>query len=218
MQSSLPIATDPADDGLANRRARILSAAARCFVRGGFHRTTMVDVAREAGMSPGNLYRYFPSKSAIVAGLAERDRDGMRQELAAMLETGDFVSALGDLGRRHFRDITKEKAVLCLEIWAEATRDADICALNADYEAETLQRLTALFTAARSEGKVDSRLDPHAAASILALVVDGFYVRLATCQDFNRQREIAHVFAIVNALLRGEIAPTAMIEEQGSTS
>ena len=30
--------------------------------------TTIQDVAREAGMSPGNLYRYFASKDAIVAG------------------------------------------------------------------------------------------------------------------------------------------------------
>ena len=40
----------------------------------GFHRTTMQDVAREAGMSAGNLYRYFASKEALVSGMIERDR------------------------------------------------------------------------------------------------------------------------------------------------
>ena len=50
----------------------------------GFHRTTMQDVAAEAGMSPGNLYRYFPSKDALVAGLCERDRVGLAQEFAAV--------------------------------------------------------------------------------------------------------------------------------------
>jgi TetR/AcrR family transcriptional regulator, repressor for uid operon len=45
-----------------DRRTRILDAAETCFVRSGFHRTTMQDVAAEAGMSAGNLYRYFPSK------------------------------------------------------------------------------------------------------------------------------------------------------------
>ena len=34
----------------------------------------MQHVADEAGMSPGNLYRYFPSKEAIVEGLCEVDR------------------------------------------------------------------------------------------------------------------------------------------------
>ena len=42
----------------------------RAFVRYGFHAATMQNVADEAGMSAGNLYRYFPSKEAIVEGLA----------------------------------------------------------------------------------------------------------------------------------------------------
>ncbi len=41
----------------SDRHTRILDAAERCFARAGIHRTTMQDVASEAGMSPGNLYR-----------------------------------------------------------------------------------------------------------------------------------------------------------------
>ena len=51
------------------RRAHIVAAAERAFVRYGFHAATMTQVADEAGMSAGNLYRYFPSKEAIVEGL-----------------------------------------------------------------------------------------------------------------------------------------------------
>jgi AcrR family transcriptional regulator len=58
----------------SDRRAEILSAAQRCFVRAGFHGASMQDICAEAGMSPGNLYRYFPSKEALIAGIAERDR------------------------------------------------------------------------------------------------------------------------------------------------
>ena len=53
--TSTPAGEAPADfghDGGAGRRARILDAAERCFVRAGFHRTTMQDVAAEAAMSP----------------------------------------------------------------------------------------------------------------------------------------------------------------------
>src|SRR5271154_894437 len=68
---SSPSARRPAD---AERRERIIEAAERAFVRNGFHATTMQGVADEAGMSAGNLYRYFPSKEAIVEGLCMADQ------------------------------------------------------------------------------------------------------------------------------------------------
>ena len=57
-------------DVQAARREQILDAAEACFVRNGFHRTTMSDLAREAAMSPGNFYRYFASKEYIVLEMA----------------------------------------------------------------------------------------------------------------------------------------------------
>src|ERR671927_571915 len=89
------------DESVADRRAQILDAAERSFCRSGFHRTTMQDVAAEAGMSPGNLYRYFPSKDALVAGLCERDRVGLANELTDIRERADFLAAFKELGRRH---------------------------------------------------------------------------------------------------------------------
>ena len=66
----------------ADRRDEILSAAQRCFVRSGFHQTSMQEICTEAGMSAGNLYRYFPSKETIIAGIAERDRAAVHQAFA----------------------------------------------------------------------------------------------------------------------------------------
>jgi AcrR family transcriptional regulator len=31
----------------------------------GYQKTAVADIARELGMSPANVYRFFPSKSAI---------------------------------------------------------------------------------------------------------------------------------------------------------
>ena len=46
--------------------ARILEAARGSFLAHGFARTTMDDLARELGMSKKTLYRFFPSKEALV--------------------------------------------------------------------------------------------------------------------------------------------------------
>jgi AcrR family transcriptional regulator len=46
-------------------RARIVETAERLFRLYGYQKTTVADIARELGMSPANVYRFFPSKGAI---------------------------------------------------------------------------------------------------------------------------------------------------------
>jgi AcrR family transcriptional regulator len=55
---------------VARKREGILMAAARAFARGGYHATTMQDIAREAGYTPPSLYAYFTGKEQIFGELA----------------------------------------------------------------------------------------------------------------------------------------------------
>lgn len=50
----------------------ILTATARVLVDVGYDRASTNKVAEVAGVSVGSLYRYFPSKEALVAALCER--------------------------------------------------------------------------------------------------------------------------------------------------
>lgn len=50
----------------------ILEKAIDRFVRYGFGKTTMVEIAKDCGMSAGNLYRYFESKFDIGVGVAQQ--------------------------------------------------------------------------------------------------------------------------------------------------
>jgi AcrR family transcriptional regulator len=54
----------------ARKREGILEASGRAFARGGYHATTMQDIAREAGYTPPSLYAYFDSKEQIFLELA----------------------------------------------------------------------------------------------------------------------------------------------------
>src|SRR5437764_12216758 len=53
-------------------RARILEAAEKQFRRVGYHRTSVADIAAELGMSPANIYRFFPSRDAINESICGR--------------------------------------------------------------------------------------------------------------------------------------------------
>jgi len=60
--------------------ARIMAKADELFRRYGYGKTTVADIAEELGMSPANIYKFFPSKSAIVESTADRN-------VAHMMET-----------------------------------------------------------------------------------------------------------------------------------
>jgi AcrR family transcriptional regulator len=53
-------------------RARILEAAEELFRCVGYHRTSVADIAAGLGMSPANIYRFFPSRDAIDEAICGR--------------------------------------------------------------------------------------------------------------------------------------------------
>ncbi len=202
----VPVVRSAEDEAHFERRARILDAAERCFVRSGFHRTTMQDIAAEARMSPGNLYRYFPSKDSLVAGLTERDRAEMTQDFAGMVDAGDFLATLAALGRKHLAEAPREKAVLCLEIWAEATRNPAVAETTRDFDYDVIARLTGLFEDAKQRGAIAPGVDPKALAVVVSTFANGLFVRRALMPDFDPSREIAYVMAVIEAACDGRLS------------
>src|SRR5437016_13900250 len=53
-------------------RARILEVAEAHCHRIGYHRTSVADIAANLGMSPANIYRFFPSRDAINESICGR--------------------------------------------------------------------------------------------------------------------------------------------------
>lgn len=53
-------------------RERIMETAETLFRRLGYGKTTVADIASELRMSPANIYRFFPSKTAIVQAICQR--------------------------------------------------------------------------------------------------------------------------------------------------
>jgi AcrR family transcriptional regulator len=207
MPNEPPLQRDrPDSDAFTERHARILDAAERCFVRAGFHRTTMQDVAAEAGMSPGNLYRYFPSKDAIAAGLAERDRARLAQDFFVLAKADDFRAKFIQLVRKHFEEEPRERAVLCVEIWAEATRNPTFAAMTAAFDADVVARLTAVFERAKTHGDVDASVDPRSAALALSIFANGLFVRRAVAPSFDAEREVGFLLSVTRAILDGSVA------------
>ena len=109
------------------RVAEILTSVRRAFAEKGFDGASMQDLARAAGMSVGNFYRYFPSKSAIVAAMIESDLQGIESDFAEMLTAPDPFELLKQTVRQRLPHHQASKDVeLWSEITAVAQRNSDI--------------------------------------------------------------------------------------------
>ena len=68
-----------------DRHERIVEAAASCFGRWGYIRTRMEDIAKEAAIARPALYRYFPSKEALLLEVILRHIENRGRQLHATL-------------------------------------------------------------------------------------------------------------------------------------
>jgi TetR/AcrR family transcriptional regulator, repressor for uid operon len=190
-----------------NRRGHILAAAERAFVRHGFHAATMHHVAAEAEMSPGNLYRYFRSKEAIVAGLCARDLAALADDFAALTRADDTLAAIERMLRKQLVAESRERFQLIVEIWAEATRNPHIAAICATFDAHVQGGLTAVIDSAKRNGLASPGIDTAFAVRAMSTIGIGLFKRRAHETDFDGENELALALGLISAVLSGAARP-----------
>jgi TetR/AcrR family transcriptional repressor of uid operon len=197
----------PGSDAEADRHARIFEAAERAFVREGFQGASMQAIAAEAKMSAGNLYRYFPSKEAIVSGLVARDQATIAQEFRSMAQAEDIFAVLGRMLRRHLVDAPIERHRLIITIWAEMARNPAIREHCGGVDNEVRQHLVSLVERARRSGIAAADIDPDFVVRLMATVVSGLFKRRATEPGFDGEAELALALGAFRAAFEGVLKP-----------
>ena len=185
-----------------DRRAEILAAAQRCFVRNGFHGASMQDICAEAGMSPGNLYRYFPSKEALIAGIAERDRAEVGQQFASADLSQGLFAVLEGLAHHHFAVRPKEQVLLCTEVMAESRRNPEIARISRGFDGDVRKWLGDLLHAAVARGDIPDDIDLDGVVTMLMVIADGVWWRRALDPDFDPKAMLPIFMDITRHMLR----------------
>lgn len=82
------------------RRARILNAGEKLFLRNGFSGASMRDIAKAAGVSLGNLYNHFAGKEEIFDALIElRSPATEIESLIEFIKSGEFPGNLFEVAK-----------------------------------------------------------------------------------------------------------------------
>lgn len=168
------------------RRQQILDAARRCFIRNGFHATSMQDVFRESGLSAGAVYRYFGGKRELIAAIADVNL-GLVGEVFEELDATRLPSTGELLARfaRRFEERNQENDIAKLvgQVWSEAIRSPEIAELFLAKLHTVLDPLTRAVRLYQDAGRLPAQVDPEVIASTIAAFIQGFMLQLAVRDD-----------------------------------
>lgn len=163
---------------LTARRQQILDAARVCFLRNGFHQTSMQDVIKEANLSVGAVYRYFPSKNDLITALAEQVID----QITAMfgeLVSSDPPPSLAMAMQRATDFVTDQTGPdgtmrMALQIWSEAMYDPTLAAFVSQVYARIRMILDRFAEQAIDTGALPAGTDPQTIAVVLFSLMPGY--------------------------------------------
>jgi AcrR family transcriptional regulator len=178
------------EEHLERRRAQILNAARTCFVRKGFHETSMQDIFTESGMSAGAVYRYFKSKTEIIQALASDAIGGLAVYVMEVLGE-DPVPPLDDAVGRLATKVTSmtdedgfgSTMRLAPQAWALALYNEEF----GDYVRERMTGFRELWVTyverLRDAGMVPADTDCRAAGKALFGMLPGFVIQFLLVGD-----------------------------------
>ena len=146
IRKSIACATDKAASDSRTRRLsrRIEEVAEQLFRSMGYQKTAVADIARELGMSPANIYRFYPSKSAINEAIAQRTLGAMLVEVESVARgPGSAAARL----RRLFSALFERK----IEVFFAERRLHDMVSAAMDEHWDVIERHLAGVQAALAQ-------------------------------------------------------------------
>lgn len=164
------------------RRAQIMEAARACFMRKGFAQSTIQDICKGAGLSPGAIYRYFKSKNDIVFAMGDENREMLLAMVEEMKGRHTALEILDFIGERFFGLLAEPGADqtvrMYLELWAETLRNPEMHEQARHSVRAWRDALAALIEKGQAEGLFHPEQDANTSAMILIAMFEGLQLQL----------------------------------------
>lgn len=140
-------------------------------------------------MSPGGLYRYFPSKEAIIEAIAQDERCGAAELIETMRGTGPLLDRMMSCAMGYFAYMRDPGACeLMAEISAESLRNSEIGKRFAKIDDSVRDVMREVFNEAIEKGEMSPIADLDATIGVLQAAVDGIALRQIHDADLSPDR------------------------------
>jgi AcrR family transcriptional regulator len=104
------------DAHLEARRQSILAAATKLFIQKGIAAATMAEIAEEAGISPGAIYRYFENKDELARGCMNHSAEAIK---LAWENPQAAEMSFNELARETFAELNKPEDAIDTQLFLE---------------------------------------------------------------------------------------------------
>lgn len=180
------------------RREQILEAAGKYFLRFGYNKTTVADLAKAIGVSTAYIYKFFESKQAIGEAVcaatlghiaAELKKLSSKERSAAdrLRSVYKNLAQLSVAQLFHERTLHDLAATACLEKW-QATKD---------YEASLFEIVREIIVLGREAGEFEKKTPIEEACRAILQTMELFWVPMFLEQNFddlsNRAQSVANL-------------------------
>ncbi len=164
------------------KNRQIINVAIEKFSAKGFTQTTMQEIAREAGVGKGTIYRFFRSKEDLVYGLIESAiteiTDRIRSEVGKLADPVDKLRAVIRVELEYYAENRDLSKFLAREVWGYQNKFADHIR---HIRATQGQILEEIIEEGMASGQLE-RVEPETAAAglegmVLATAVHWFMFR-----------------------------------------
>lgn len=157
-------------------RARVLRATAELIEKQGYERTSMAEIAQQAGIGTGTLYHHFGDKRAILLELIDDwgDRLAASRRSDLQLESfmaGDPRAAVAGILRRVYERVRRGNS-LYAEIFRLLDRDPEVRRRSQHMEHAGAELLAGLIEFGQKRGLLRRKPDPMTAAVLMINAIE----------------------------------------------
>jgi AcrR family transcriptional regulator len=193
------------------RMRAIQEAASTVFARKGSEKATMAEIAREAGLSAGTLYLYYPSKADLLTAVCTHKLEDSRRIFEQAAGTsGSPLEILSNVGHTYAAMFSQEgleqDIIVNFEALLAGARDPEgLGVALKDGAAAVTSMLQQGIVAAQDAGELDPQVDARTLATLLHAAGLGLReLRLTTQGEVDIQAGFALLIAMVQRMTPGQ--------------
>lgn len=160
--------------------AHIVQAAMRVLARQGYARTSLMDIAKEAGMSKGAVHYHFPTKEALMGVVLQSACEAVTKRTLDAWQEGDHPLEALRASLHELWDVRAtrtDEATVVADLLAQSLHDEKLRPPLAEYYRFAVNQVREHLTQQLAEGGMQTRIPPETMARLLHALLDGLLMQ-----------------------------------------